>query len=95
MGPRKGVKTQDVEISDPTEPADGGLEDLLLSKIIEQLDIPALALKLAPELANGILSRISLDCLRDKVLYQLANRIAEEPALFEAISSQIMSQLKQ
>ena len=95
MVPRKGVKNQDVEISDPTEPVDGGLEDLLICKIMEQLDIPALALKLAPELANGILSRISLDVLRDRALYQLAKRIVEDPVLFVALSTQIWSHLKQ
>ena len=87
--PRRGVKPQDVEISEPAAPVDQGLEEILLGRIIEQLDVPTLASKLAPELANRLLGRISIDVLADRALDLIASKVAEDPALIDAVLNQI------
>ena len=94
MAPRKAAKGQDVEVSDqPPEQSDCGMESLLLSKVFEQLDIHSLALKLAPELANCILSRLSIDVLKDRLLDLLVAKMAEGPELVDAVSTHILAQL--
>ena len=92
MAPRRGVKP-DSGISEPVAP-EQGLDDLLLGKIMEQFDIPSLASKLAPELANRLLGRISIDALADRALDLAAGRVAEDPALIDALINQILAQLK-
>jgi hypothetical protein len=94
MAPRKAAKGQAIDVSDqPPEQSDSGLEGLLLSKVVEQIDTRPLALKLAPELANCILSRRSIDVLRDRLLDLRVAKMVEDPELVDAVSTRILAQL--
>ena len=92
MAPRRGVKS-DAGVSEPVAP-EHGLDDLLLGKMIEQIDIPSLASKLAPELAIRFLGRISVDSLADRALDLVAARVAEDTALIDTLINHILAQLK-
>ena len=92
MAPRRGVKP-DGGISEPVA-AEQGLDDLLLGKILEQLDIPSLASKLAPELASRFLGRISVDSMADRALDLVAASVAEDTALIDTLINHILAQLK-
>ena len=97
MAPRKGAKTQDAEVSEPAAPPekteDGGfnLGNVLAEKVLEQVDITALAAKLAPELADRLMGASTIESLKDRVLELLVIKVAEDPALFEALSVQLLA----
>ena len=94
MAPRKAAKSQDIETSDrPSEQSDCCLEGLLLTKVVEQIDIRSLALKLAPEVSNCLLSRLSIDALKDRLLDVLVAKMIEGPELVDAVSAHVLAQL--
>ena len=94
MAPRRGVKPDAENSEPPIAPAGHGLDELLLGKSMEQFDIPSLASKLAPELANRLLGRVSIDALADRALDLAASKVAEDPALIDAVFNQILAQMK-
>ena len=94
MAPRRAVKSQEAEISSqPPEQSDCDLEDELLAKLIEQIDVHSLASKLAPELASCLLSRLSIDVLTDRLLDLLVCKIAEGPELVGAVATHLLTHL--
>ena len=95
MAPRKAAKSQDIETSDqPPEQSYCCLEGLLLGKVVEQIDIRSLAVKLSPELAKCLLSRLSIDALKDRLLDLLVAKMIEGPELVDAVSVHVLALLK-
>ena len=66
-------------------------DDLLADKVLEQLDLTALATKLAPDLAARLVGTIQLDALSDRVFEKLASRLASDPIIAEAVAAQVTS----
>ena len=94
MAPKKAAKSQETEISEPPpDQSNCDLEDVLLAKAIEQIDVRSLASKLAPELANRLLGRLSIDVLKDRLLDLLVCKIIEDSTLVGAVSMHLLTQL--
>ena len=74
---------------DAGKPGKPGFGDLLANKVLEQLDLASLASKLAPELAARLAGTIQLDALGDLVLEKLADRLASDPIIVEAVATQL------
>jgi len=68
-----------------------GFDDLLADKVLGQLDLASLASKLAPELAARLVGTIQLDALSERVFEKLANRLASDPIIAEAVATQLTS----
>ena len=66
-----------------------GLGDLLVDKVLEQLDTASIAAKLAPDLAGRLVAWIQLDVLSERVFEKLADRLANDPIIAEAVASQL------
>ena len=64
-------------------------DDLLADKVLEQLDLASLASKLAPDLAARLAGTIQLDALSERVFEKLADRLANDPVIVEAIATQL------
>ena len=80
MAPRRVAKSQETELSSqPPEQSDCDLEDVLLAKVVEQIDVHSL---------------LSIDVLKDRLLDLLVCKIAEDPELVGAVSTYVMAQPK-
>jgi hypothetical protein len=96
---KKLVKTADCEAkSVDGEPVSEKGEDIdflgiLVEKVVQQVNIQTLAAKLAPELADKLLSIIEIDTLKEYVLEMLAGKVAEDPVLIDAIAMRVMAKL--
>ena len=77
--------------ADAGRPGKPGFDDLLADKVLEQLDLASLASKLAPELAARRVGTIQLDALSERVFEKLADRLANDPVIVEAIAMQLAS----
>ena len=71
------------------EPGKPGFNDLLADKVLGQLDLASLASKLAPDLAARLAGTIQLDALGDRVFEKLADRLASDPIIMEAVALQL------
>ena len=65
--------------------------DLLADKVLDQLDLASLASKLAPDLAVRLVGTIQLDVLGERVFEKLADRLANDPIIVEAVAAQMSS----
>ena len=99
MTRRRAVKTADCEAkSVDGEPVAEKGEDLdflgiLAEKVIQHVNVQALAARLAPELADKLLSTIEIDTLKEYILEMLASKVAQDPALIDAISTRVLASL--
>ena len=66
-----------------------GFSDLLADKVLDQLDLVALASKLAPDLAARLAGTIELEALSERVFEKLADRLANDPIVMEALAVQL------
>ena len=66
-----------------------GFNELLADKVLGQLDLALLASKLAPDLAARLAGMIQLDALGDRVFEKLADRLANDPVIMEAVAVQL------
>ena len=72
---------------------DGRLNDFLVDKVLDQLDLSSIAAKLAPELAARVVGSVQLEALSERVLEKLASTLANNPAVVEAVASQLLARL--
>ena len=68
--------------------------DLLVDKVLDQLDLTSIAAKLAPELAGRLVGSIQLDALGERVFEKLADRLANDPTIAEAVAGQLLARLR-
>jgi len=71
------------------EPGKPDFNDLLADRVLGQLDLASLASKLAPDLAARLAGTIQLDALGDLVFEKLADRLASDPIIVEAVALQL------
>ena len=83
------AKKRALEPEGKVEPGKPGINDLLAEKVLGQLDLASLAAKLAPDLAARLAGTIQLDALGDLVFEKLADRLANDPIITEAIVVQL------
>ena len=76
---------------DAGKPGKPGFNDLLAEKVLGQLDLASLASKLAPDLAARLAGTIQLDALSERVFEKLADRLASDPIIVEAVATQLTS----
>ena len=81
---------------EPAKPADGKpvLGDLLVEKVLEKLDLAELAGGLAPSLAGRLLWSLNMDTLSERVLDTLAGNLANNKALMDEVTTQVLKRLK-
>ena len=69
------------------------LGGVLVEKVLQQVNIPTVAAKLAPELAERLLSSIEIGALKECVFELPVSKVAEDPALIDAISARLLASL--
>ena len=77
-----------LEPAEPDEP-EAGLGDLLIDRVLDQLDLASIASNLAPDLAGRLVGSIQLDVLGDRVFEKLVDRLANDPIIAEVIAAQL------
>ena len=70
------------------------LSDLLVEKVLEQLDTASTAAKLAPDLAAKLVGAIQLDALSDRLFEKLVSCLANDAAIVEAVAAQLLARLQ-
>ena len=66
------------------------LTNLLVEKVIKQLDMELLLEKISPELSRRVFATISVDDLGEKVVELLATKLLESSGLLEALSTRLL-----
>ena len=66
------------------------LTDLLVEKVMKQLDLDLLLEKVSPELSKRVFAAISVDDLGEKVVELLAAKLLENSGLLETLSTQLL-----
>jgi len=89
MGKKRALEPDGQVDTGRIEPGKPGFENLLAEKVLEQLDLASLASKLAPELAARLAGTIQLDALSERVFEKLADRLANDPVVVEAVATQL------
>ena len=82
---------------EPAKPTGDGkpvLGDLLVEKVLEKLDLAELAGRLAPSLAGRLLWSRNMDTLSERVLDTLAGNLANNKALMDEVTTQVLKRLK-
>jgi hypothetical protein len=64
---------------------------VLVEKLLEQVDVTALVAKLTPELVERLMTGISIETLKKRVLELLASKVAGDPVLIETLSAQLLA----
>ena len=67
-----------------------GLTDLLVEKVMKQLDLDLLLEKVSPELSKRVFAAICVDDLGEKVIELLAAKLLESSGLLETLSTQLL-----
>ena len=89
MGKKRALEVEGQVDGGQVEPVRPDFSDLLVDRVLDQLDLASLASKLAPDLARKLASMIQLDALGDRVFEKLADRLANDPIIPEAIVVQV------
>ena len=89
MGKKRALEPEGQVDVGKVESGRPDFNDLLADKVLEQLDMTSLASKLAPDLAARLAGTIQLDALGERVLEKLADRLACDPIIAEAVAAQL------
>ena len=88
MGKKRALEPEGQVDTGKIEPGPG-FNELLADRVLGQLDLASLASKLAPDLAARLAGTIQLDALSDRAFEKLADRLANDPIITEAIVVQL------
>ena len=92
----RAEQVERVEQAERAEQVEGRPEfnDLLVNRVLDQLDLASIASKLAPDLAGRLVGSIRLDVLGDRVFEKLVDRLANDPIIAEAVVGQLLARLR-
>ena len=91
MGKKRVLEPEGQVDVGQVEPGRPDFNDLLADRVLGQLDLASLASKLAPDLAARLAGTIRLEALSERVFEKLADRLANDPVIVEAIAMQLAS----
>jgi len=89
MGTKRALEVEGQVDVGQVEPVRPDFSDLLVDRVLGQLDLASLASKLAPDLARKLAGMIQLDALGDRAFEKLADRLAHDPIITDAIVVQL------